>query len=159
MFIEKEKWDKLVENMNILYSNYDSFVDNLKNLVDNVDICVDDIKESISDKVYVITNNAVVDDEIIYDIAGVTTSLEEAKYLLSETVKDIKCDADFDTLNAVKLTDDINPSKLDEVWVYEENDLGFELYLNGNYNSNSYSAQIEKFDIMKELDKDNSMEI
>ena len=159
MFIEKEKWDKLVENMNILYSNYDSFGDNLKNLVDNVDICVDDIKESISNKVYVITNNAVVDDEIIYDIAGVTTSLEEAKYLLSETVKDIKCDADFDTLNAVKLTDDINPSKLDEVWVYEENDLGFELYLNGNYNSNNYSAQIEKFDIMKELDKDNSIEI
>lgn len=64
MFIEKEKWDNLVKEVNTLYSNYDSFGDNLKNLVDNVDICVDDIKESLSNKIYVITNNAVVDGEI-----------------------------------------------------------------------------------------------
>ena len=38
MFIEKEKWDNLVKEVNTLYSNYDSFGDNLKNLVDNVDI-------------------------------------------------------------------------------------------------------------------------
>ena len=53
----------------------------------------------------------------------------------------------------------IYQSKLDEVWVYEEDEYGFNLYLNCNYNSNNYSAQIERFDLNKNLEKEDSMEI
>lgn len=158
MFLSNEEIKELKKYIDGIYWDTDRMSRDGKYFLNKLDSFVENLEKK-KKEVYVVTNNAVVDDEIIYNIAGVTTSLEEAQYLLSETVKDIKCDANFDTLNAIKLTDDINPSKLDEIWIYEENDLGFELYLNGNYNSNSYSAQIEKFDIMKELDKDNSMEI
>ena len=46
MFIDKEKWNKLIESFNKVYSNYDYFSDNMKDLIDKVDICIDDIKRN-----------------------------------------------------------------------------------------------------------------
>ena len=46
MFIDKEKWNELIESFNKIYSNYDYFSDNMKDLIDKVDICIDDIKRN-----------------------------------------------------------------------------------------------------------------
>ena len=102
-----------------------------------------------------VTNNAIVDDQIDYKIAGVCTSKENAKKLFFQTVKDVKCDSDFEEINPIKITDDMDLSKIDSEWCYEEDDYGFNLYLNGEYNSNNFSVQIERFKLDNILELDN----
>ena len=34
MFIDKEKWNKLIESFSKVYSNYDYFSDNMKDLIE-----------------------------------------------------------------------------------------------------------------------------
>ena len=152
MFIDKEKWNKLIESFNKIYSNYDYFSDNMKDLIDEVDICIDDIKRNINNKIYVITNNAVYNDEIDYNLYGVTTNKEYAKKLFKDAVRDAKCDSDFDNINPVDIK---NIDKLpSEEWCFEESDDSFELFLNGEYNSNNFSIKILEYDVenKKELD-------
>lgn len=152
MFIDKEKWNKLIESFNKIYSNYDYFSDNMKDLIDKVDICIDEIKTSKNNKIYVITNNAVYNDEIDYSLYGVTTNKEYAKKLFKDAVRDAKCDSDFDNINPVDIK---NIDKLpSEEWCFEESEDSFELFLNGEYNSNNFSIKILEYDVenKKELD-------
>lgn len=152
MFIDKEKWNKLIESFSKVYSNYDYFSDNMKDLIDEVDICIDDIKRNINNKIYVITNNAVYNDEIDYSLYGVTTNKEYAKKLFKDAVRDAKCDSDFDNINPVDIK---NIDKLpSEEWCFEESEDSFELFLNGEYNSNNFSIKILEYDVenKKELD-------
>lgn len=152
MFIDKEKWNKLIESFNKIYSNYDYFSDNMKDLIDKVDICIDDINRNKNNKIYVITNNAVYNDEIDYSLYGVTTNKEYAKKLFKDAVRDAKCDSDFDNINPVDIK---NIDKLpSEEWCFEESDDSFELFLNGEYNSNNFSIKILEYDVenKKELD-------
>lgn len=152
MFIDKEKWNKLIESFNKIYSNYDYFSDNMKDLIDKVDICIDDIKRNKNNKIYVITNNAVYNDEIDYNLYGVTTNKEYAKKLFKDAVRDAKCDSDFDNINPVDIK---NIDKLpSEEWCFEESEDSFELFLNGEYNSNNFSIKILEYDVenKKELD-------
>ena len=152
MFIDKEKWNKLIERFSKVYSNYDYFSDNMKDLIDEVDICIDDIKRNINNKIYVITNNAVYNDEIDYSLYGVTTNKEYAKKLFNDAVRDAKCDSDFDNINPVDIK---NIDKLpSEEWCFEESEDSFELFLNGEYNSNNFSIKILEYDAenKKELD-------
>lgn len=152
MFIDKEKWNKLIESFNKIYSNYDYFSDNMKDLIDKVDICIEDIKRNKNNKIYVITNNAVYNDEIDYNLYGVTTNKEYAKKLFKDAVRDAKCDSDFDNINPVDIK---NIDKLpSEEWCFEESDDSFELFLNGEYNSNNFSIKILEYDVenKKELD-------
>lgn len=152
MFIDKEKWNKLIESFNKIYSNYDYFGDYMKDLIDKVDICIDDIKRNKNNKIYVITNNAVYNDEIDYNLYGVTTNKEYAKKLFKDAVRDAKCDSDFDNINPVDIK---NIDKLpSEEWCFEESDDSFELFLNGEYNSNNFSIKILEYDVenKKELD-------
>lgn len=152
MFIDKEKWNKLIESFNKIYSNYDYFSDNMKDLIDKVDICIDDIKRNKNNKIYVITNNAVYNDEIDYSLYGVTTNKEYAKKLFKDAVRDAKCDSDFDNINPVDIK---NIDKLpSEEWCFEESEDSFELFLNGEYNSNNFSIKILEYDVenKKELD-------
>ena len=152
MFIDKEKWNKLIESFNKIYSNYDYFNDNMKDLIDKVDICIDDIKRNINNKIYVVTNNAVYNDEIDYSLYGVTTNKEYAKKLFKDAVRDAKCDSDFDNINPVDIK---NIDKLpSEEWCFEESEDSFELFLNGEYNSNNFSIKILEYDAenKKELD-------
>lgn len=145
MFIDKEKWNKLIESFNKIYSNYDYFNDNMKDLIDKVDICIDDIKRNKNNKIYVITNNAVYNDEIDYNLYGVTTNKEYAKKLFKDAVRDAKCDSDFDNINPVDIK---NIDKLpSEEWCFEESDDSFELFLNGEYNSNNFSIKILEYDV------------
>lgn len=152
MFIDKEKWNKLIESFSKVYSNYDYFSDNMKDLIDEVDICIDDIKRNINNKIYVITNNAVYNDEIDYSLYGVTTNKEYAKKLFKDAVRDAKCDSDFDNINPVDIK---NIDKLpSEEWCFEESEDSFELFLNGEYNSNNFSIKILEYELenKKELD-------
>lgn len=152
MFIDKEKWNKLIESFNKIYSNYDYFNDNMKDLIDKVDICIDDIKRNKNNKIYVITNNAVYNDEIDYNLYGVTTNKEYAIKLFKDAVRDAKCDSDFDNINPVDIK---NIDKLpSEEWCFEESEDSFELFLNGEYNSNNFSIKILEYDVenKKELD-------
>lgn len=152
MFIDKEKWNKLIESFSKVYSNYDYFSDNMKDLIDEVDICIDDIKRNINNKIYVVTNNAVYNDEIDYSLYGVTTNKEYAKKLFKDAVRDAKCDSDFDNINPVDIK---NIDKLpSEEWCFEESEDSFELFLNGEYNSNNFSIKILEYDVenKKELD-------
>lgn len=145
MFIDKEKWNKLIESFNKVYSNYDYFSDNMKDLIDKVDICIDDIKRNRNNKIYVITNNAVYNDEIDYNLYGVTTNKEYAIKLFKDAVRDAKCDSDFDNINPVDIKNiDKFPS---EEWCFEESDDSFELFLNGEYNSNNFSIKILEYDV------------
>lgn len=145
MFIDKEKWNKLIESFSKVYSNYDYFSDNMKDLIDKVDICIDDIKRNKNNKIYVITNNAVYNDEIDYNLYGVTTNKEYAKKLFKDAVRDAKCDSDFDNINPVDIK---NIDKLpSEEWCFEESDDSFELFLNGEYNSNNFSIKILEYDV------------
>lgn len=145
MFIDKEKWNKLIESFNKIYSNYDYFNDNMKDLIDKVDICIDDIKRNKNNKIYVITNNAVYNDEIDYNLYGVTTNKEYAKKLFKDAVRDAKCDSDFDNINPVDIK---NIDKLpSEEWCFKESDDSFELFLNGEYNSNNFSIKILEYDV------------
>ena len=145
MFIDKEKWNKLIESFNKIYSNYDYFSDNMKDLIDKVDICIDDIKRNKNNKIYVITNNAVYNDEIDYSLYGVTTNKEYAKKLFKDAVRDAKCDSDFDNINPVDIQ---NIDKLpSEEWCFEESEDSFELFLNGEYNSNNFSIKILEYDV------------
>lgn len=152
MFIDKEKWNKLIESFSKVYSNYDYFSDNMKDLIDEVDICIDDIKRNINNKIYVITNNSVYNDEIDYSLYGVTTNKEYAKKIFKDAVRDAKCDSDFDNINPVDIK---NIDKLpSEEWCFEESEDSFELFLNGEYNSNNFSIKILEYDVenKKELD-------
>ena len=152
MFIDKEKWNKLIESFNKIYSNYDYFNDNMKDLIDKVDICIDDIKRNKNNKIYVITNNAVYNDEIDYNLYGVTTNKEYAIKLFKDAVRDAKCDSDFDNINPVDIK---NINKLpSEEWCFEESDDSFELFLNGEYNSNNFSIKILEYDVENKNESD-----
>lgn len=152
MFIDKEKWNKLIESFNKIYSNYDYFNDNMKDLIDKVDICIDDIKRNKNNKIYVITNNAVYNDEIDYNLYGVTTNKEYAKKIFKDAVRDTKCDSDFDNINPIDIK---NIDKLpSEEWCFEESDDSFELFLNGEYNSNNFSIKILEYDVENKKDLD-----
>ena len=152
MFIDKEKWNKLIESFNKIYSNYDYFSDNMKDLIDKVDICIDDIKRNKNNKIYVITNNAVYNDEIDYSLYGVTTNKEYAKKLFKDAVRDAKCDSDFDNINPVDIK---NIDKLpSEEWCFEESEDSFELFLSGEYNSNNFSIKILEYDVKNKNELD-----
>ena len=152
MFIRKEDWNKLIESFKNVYSNYDTFSDGMKDLIDNVDICIDNIKTNLNNKIYVVTNNAVYDDEIDYSLYGVTTNKEDAKKLFKDAVRDAKCDSDFENINPVDIK---NIDKLpSEEWCFEETEDSFELFLNGEYNSNNFSIKILEYDIENEKELD-----
>lgn len=155
MFIDKKLWEKLKENIDNLYWDEDRMSSDGVYFLKQIDNNVKEIERKNIKEVFVVTNNAIVDDQIDYRIAGVCTSKENAKKLFFQTVKDVKCDSDFEEINPIKITDDIDLSKIDSEWCYEEDDYGFNLYLNGEYNSNNFSVQIERFKLDNILELDN----
>ena len=155
MFIDKKLWEKLKENIDNLYWDEDRMSSDGVYFLKQIDNNVKEIERNNIKEVFVVTNNAIVDDQIDYKIAGVCTTKENAKKLFSQTVNDVKCDSDFEEVNPIKITDDIDLSKIDSEWCYEEDDYGFNLYLNGEYNSNNFSVQIERFKLDNILELEN----
>lgn len=155
MFIDKELWERLKENIDNLYWDEDRMSRDGRYFLKQIDNNINAIERKKINEVFVVTNNATVEDEIDYNIAGVCTSLSNAKKLLKNTVKDVKCDSNFDEINPIKITDETNTNEIDNEWCYEEDENGFNLYLMGEYNSNNYSVQIERFKLDNFLELDN----
>ena len=119
MYIDKILWEKLKENIDNLYWDEDRMSSDGRYFLKQIDNRVKEIESKNIKEVFVVTNNAIVDDQIDYKVAGVCTSKENAKKLFSQVVKDAKCDADFENINPIKITDDIDLSKIDTEWCYE----------------------------------------
>ena len=151
MYIENKRWNKLLKEFKELYSNYDYLSDNARDLLDNVDICIEDIEQNKSEKVYVVTNNAIVDNEISYDIKGIAFTRKEAEKLYEEAIKEAKIDCNYKNLGG---DDSISLDEPDENWNCIKTDDSFELYLEGEYNSNNFVILIKEYDIEKDLSKD-----
>lgn len=150
MYIENEKWKKLIKEFKKLYSNYDYCSDSIKDSLDNIDISIDDIEQNKSNKLYIVTNNAIVDDEISYDIKGFAFAKDEAEKLYEDAINEAKCCIDFDNLDTVNVTDGIELA--DEKWHYTKSDNFFEMYLEGEYNSNNFTISIEEYYIENNKD-------
>lgn len=82
MFIDKEQWEKLKENIDNLYWNQDRMSRDGVYFLKQLDINIKNIESNAKNELYVVTNNAVVDDEIDYKIAGVCSSLDNAKKII-----------------------------------------------------------------------------
>lgn len=157
MYIEDEKWKNLKVKFKELYRCYDFFGDNARSMIDDIDICIDDIEENKSNKIYVVTNNAIVDDQIYYQIAGVSITKDGAEKIFKNAIRKTKDDIDFENLDAIEINEEENLDQ--EEWFYEETDTSFELYLNGEYNSNNFSINIEEFDLCNTKNKELGVDI
>lgn len=82
MFIDKEQWEKLKENIDNLYWDQDRMSRDGVYFLKQLDINIKNIESNAKNELYVVTNNAVVDDEIDYKIAGVCSSLDNAKKII-----------------------------------------------------------------------------
>lgn len=158
MLINREYWcDLELAIENLVDDNGKIKKDAIKTLK-NISGIIEKINSERVKEVYVVTNNAIVDDDIVYDIAGVTTSYEKAVELFNETVRNVKIDAEFDTLEAIDLNTSQDYSN-DDSWYYEENDDSFSLYLNGEYNSNNFEVSIKKYELDKILNINMTSEV
>lgn len=100
------------------------------------------------DKVYVIMDCCVWDDEEYTKIVGVATTKEFAKDILKRYVKDVKKELDFDNL-------DLSENGIDDGYVVEADDDYFKIYLNGEYNSFHTSISIVEKELISEKEKEN----
>lgn len=108
--------------------------------------------------IYVVTDNSIVDGEVYYSIAGVADSEEQAKEIFHKAVENVKKISNFDSLEAINISDKLDNEYTSE-WMYEESEDEFTLYLNGEYNDENYSVQIKKFELNKYLEKEDSYEL
>ena len=147
MYIDEEKWENLKDIFSNLSLEQDSLSREGRYLLSKLNNLINNIDRTKSDKVYVITNNAVLDGEIDYQIKGVAFTKENANNLFEEAIKDAKIDADFDNLDVIDVSNDIE--KPDGRWHYSKSDDNFKLYLAGEYSSNNFSIQILEYDLNK----------
>ena len=149
MYIDPKIWEKLINNIKKIYKDYNNYNDYIKYMLDKISSCIEEINANKSNKVYIITNNAIVDGEIDYQINGIAFSKENAQKLFKEAIRNAKSDAGFDYI------DNIN----DEKWECTQTDDSFKLYIKGEYSSNNYSIEIKEFDISKNLNKESELDL
>jgi len=92
MYIEKEKWEKLKEIFCDLSWEQDRLSKDGSYLFRQLNNLINNIDRTKSNKIYVITNNAIFDDEIDYQIKGVAFTKDDANKVELKTLKCI-CDA------------------------------------------------------------------
>ena len=148
MYIDKNEWIILKDYIKELSTDYKNGLNDLieDNLHDAQSI-MENIERTSSNKIYVITNNAVVDDVIDYQIYDIATNKNDAQRIFNKAIEDAKCDVGWNTINPINIDNIDNTNELNEVWCYSISDNSFNLYQNGNYNSNNFSTketQLEK---------------
>ena len=73
--------------------------------------------------------------------------------------KDLEYEKDkLKYLNAIE-ENSPNFKNNDSEWIYSESDDSFELWCNGEYNSNNYSIQIKKYELDKEKELSDEYEL
>lgn len=113
----------------------------------------------MNDKVYIILDDCVWDDEPLTRIVGAYQNKDDALLFLKDYIDEVKKSIDFDNMDAVEITDDMDLCDYEEEMVYSISDDHFELYRNGNYNSDHISINIEVLDLIKEYKKDYEMQV
>ncbi len=112
----------------------------------------------MENKIYIIYDYGVWDDEQYHEIIGATESKEDALKIIKDYIEKIKDEIDFDNIEAIEETDDLDTSELDEEWIYSESEDHFSLYLNGEYNSNNINININQISLLKSLENDNGLD-
>lgn len=102
------------------------------------------------DKVYVVTDNCVWDDEDYSQIVGIATTKELATECFKNYVEKVKEDLDFENLDIVE-----DPMSEDYGYIVDDDEDYFRVYRNGEYNS--YHTYISLYE--KELIKESEMEL
>ena len=124
-------------------------------LTDFIEKPIDSANTFVSTGIYVIRRRLLIQliEECAaadqYDfVSDILIRNKEAKRIFKQAVKYAKMDADFENLDAINIENEVY---LDEdKWYYSETDHSFELYLNGEYNSNNFSIQIKEYDLISE---------
>lgn len=158
MYISNEELEKIKEYVDNLYWDQDRMSRDGRYFLNKLDNYIQKLEKEKENNIYVITNNAIVDDEIDYSIYGVATDINEAKKIFNQAVKDAKTDSDFKNLDAIE-ENSSNFKNKDGEWIYSESDDSFELWCNGEYNSNNYSIQIKKYELDKEKELSDAYEL
>lgn len=154
MYISNENYIKLKEYIDNLYWEQDRMSSSGKFYLDSLNELISSFKDN--KKLYVITDNAVVNDEIINNVYGVSVNKEEANKIFNQAVKDAKCDFEFDNINPINI-DEYNYN-CEGKWIFDETEKSFEMWLDGEYNSNNICIELLEFEFTENLEKEKEEE-
>ena len=102
MYINNEELEKIKEYVDNLYWDQDRMSRDGRYFLNKLDNYIQKLEKDKENNIYVITNNAVVDDEIDYSIYGVATDIKEAKRIFNQAVKDAKTYSDFENFRCCR---------------------------------------------------------
>ena len=155
MFIDKQEWEKIKEIVDNIYWDEDRMSRDGLYFLNSLDNKLKELESNNKNKVYAITSHGVYNNEE-YNNLFITSSKEISQKILSKEIDKLKQDMDISTAyNYDEI--DINDSKYDNEWIFEETDSLFEIYLNGKYNSNHGVISIKEQVLV--LEEQNNMEI
>ena len=154
MIIDKDDWKKLKSAIDSIYWDIDRMSSDGERFLNISTNLINKIEKNQNNKVYVVMENTIINDEIFNGIIGVTTSLKDANLIMKNEIKTLNKIMDFDSLNATNINDIDNIDEYDNEWVYEKDDYSYSLYLNGEYNSNNISVSIKEKSLINESKKD-----
>lgn len=155
MFIDKQEWEKIKELVDNIYWDEDRMSRDGLFFLKSLDKKIKELESNNKNRIYVITSHVVYNDEEYNDLF-ITPSKKIAQRKLKEDIEKLKQDIDIST--AYNFNDiDINDSKYDNEWIFDEDDSSFEIYLNGEYNSNHCVISLKEQELV--LEKQNNMEI
>lgn len=103
----------------------------------------------MKDKVYIVIDDTVWEDDPYLNIVAVTKDKSIAEKILSDYVKDVKEEINFRELEVVEVTDDLDYSQHESDLIYNESERDFYLYKNDEYNSNHIDISIIEEEIKK----------
>lgn len=108
----------------------------------------------MKDKIFVIYDYGVWNDEQYHEIIGATENKEDAFKIIKEYIAKTKEEIDFKNLDVINEDDDLDYSETEGEWIYSENENHFSLYLDGEYNSNNININIDQVSLYKDLDNE-----
>jgi len=158
VYISPEDWKDLKKSIDDLFWDNDRMSSSGRYTLNHISNLINKIDKNKSDKLYVVMENDVTNDECYNTIIGVTFSKKEARTLLKNAVKELKQDIDFNNLDAK----DINSDEMldyDGEWLFDKNKDSFSLYLNGEYNSEHFEISIREVNLTYEKDKNKEKEL
>ena len=158
MYINSEDWKDLKKSIDDLFWDNDRMSSGGRYTLNHISNLINKVDKNKSDKLYVVMENDVTNDECYNTIIGVTFSKKEARTLLKNAVKELKQDIDFNNLDAK----DVNSDEMldyDGEWLFDKNKDSFSLYLNGEYNSEHFEISIREVNLTYEKDKNKEKEL
>ncbi len=155
MFIKKDDWEKIKEMVDNLYWDEDRMSRDGIYFLKHLDKKLKELEINNKNKIYAITSHGVYNDEEYNDLF-VTPSKEIAQRRLNAEIEKLKQELDISIAqNYDKI--DINDPEYDNEWIFKEDDTSFEIYLNGEYNSNHCVISLKEQELV--LEEEKNMEI